>query len=121
MEKLKEKWYTLTKEEKERYKYLEMLDLNEKSLSKMEGKDTMMEEYEELVKKLNADSGFRMHITEEQDAQLIYNSDMELAEERGAKQKAIETAKKLLHKAFDVEEIVDLTGLSIEEVNSLKE
>ncbi len=43
----------------------------------------------------------------------------EEAREEGAKQKALETAKKLLAKNMPVEEIADVTGLTIEKVNAL--
>ena len=63
-----------------------------------------------------------MHITEEEDAELMYRSDIELAEERGAKQKAIETAKVLLTMPnISIEQIVEATKLSIEEIEKLKE
>lgn len=39
----------------------------------------------------------------------------------GAKKKAVETASKLLNKNISVETIAECTGLSLEEVNKLKE
>lgn len=43
------------------------------------------------------------------------------AREDGARDKAIETASKLLNKNIPVETIAECTGLSLEEVNKLKE
>ena len=124
MAKLDKSWYTLGNEEKERYKYLNMLGLSRKSLGELEGKDAIMKEYEETVSKLNKDAKFRMHVTEEEDEMLVYNSSIELAEERGmekgSKQKAIETAKKMLNNDVSIEDISKYTELSIEEINSLK-
>lgn len=126
MEKLKKEWYTLSRKEQERYKYLEMLDLNKKSLENFTNEgDTIMKEYEEAVKKLNTNPEFRMHITEEEDEKLVYESDIYLAEERGlkkgAKQNAIEVAKKLLSLGSNtLEQIAEATKLTIEEVKQLQ-
>jgi len=43
------------------------------------------------------------------------------AEERGEQKKQIEIAKKLLIKGFDNDSISDITGLSVEEIEGLKE
>ena len=42
------------------------------------------------------------------------------AKEEGAQQKAIETAIKMLEKKYPVEEIADLTGLTVEKVLELQ-
>ena len=42
------------------------------------------------------------------------------AKEQGAQQKAIETAIKMLEKKYPVEEIADLTGLTVEKVLELQ-
>ena len=97
-----------------------MLDLEEKKLEKFTEGDKIMKEYEEAIKKLNKDEGFRMHLTEEEDAELIYRSDMHLARDEGAKQKAIETAKKLLNKKMPIEEIAEVTELSMDEIKVLE-
>lgn len=41
--------------------------------------------------------------------------------EEGSKQKAYEIAKKMLKKGNSIEDICDITGLSIEEIEQLKE
>lgn len=120
MAKLKKEWYNLNKKEKERYKYLQMLDLNQKSLERFKGEDAIMKEYEEAVKKLNQDSKFRMHITEEEDERLMFESSMELAEEKGEKQKAIEVAKKMFIKGLPIKEVQEFTDLSYKELLEIK-
>ena len=124
MEKLNKAWYTLSKKDQEKYKYLQMLDIEEKSLDSFTKGDKVMEEYADAIKKLNKDEEFRMHITEEEDAELIYRSDMHLARDegikQGAKQNAIETAKKMLDKNKPIEEIEEFTGLSQEEIEELQ-
>lgn len=131
MEKLNKEWYTLSEQEREKFKYLEMLDLNQKSLERFTKGDRIMKEYEEIVKKLNKDSEFRMHITEEEDERLIFESSMELAVEKGLqkglekglkkgeKQKALAIAQKMLNKGKSVAEVKEFTDLSIEEIKSL--
>lgn len=108
-----------------------MLDLNQKSLEMFTKGDRIMKEYEEIVKKLNKDSEFRMHITEEEDERLIFESSMELAVEKGLqkglekglkkgeKQKALAIAQKMLNKGKSVAEVKEFTDLSIEEIKSL--
>lgn len=122
MEKLKRSWYNLSMEEKERYKYLEMLDMEEEKLKELSKGDEVVKKYEKEIKKLNEDKEFRMHITEEEDERLIYNSDMRLAEERGIEKgtrlQAIEISKRLLAK-MSKEEIASITGLSLEEIETL--
>ncbi len=126
MEKLKKEWYTLSRKEQERYKYLKMLDMNKESLEKFTNEgDAIMKEYEEAIKKLNVDEEFRMHITEEEDERLMYESSMELAEERGEKlglrKGTIEVAKSLLSLNVNtIEQIAEATNLSIEEIRQLK-
>ena len=39
--------------------------------------------------------------------------------EQGEKRKALETARKMLKKGFSLEEVTDLTGLTISELKSL--
>jgi predicted transposase/invertase (TIGR01784 family) len=49
-----------------------------------------------------------------------YNSDIGSAERRGEAKKALETAQKMLGKGVDLADISEFTGLSIEDIKSLK-
>ena len=49
-----------------------------------------------------------------------HNSDMTIAREEGALQKAIETAKNLLSMQLSIEQIAQATGLSVDEIEQLK-
>lgn len=83
-----------------------------------------MKEYEEALKKINENEEIRLHISEEKDAEMIYNSDILLAKEEGqkegAKQTFIEVAKKLLSKGFKLKDIAEYTELSKEEIEEIK-
>lgn len=129
LEKLKKEWYTLDKKEQEKYKYLYMLDLDEVSLKRLVGEDKVMKEYEEALKKNNQNEKIRLHISEEKDAEMIYSSDIELAEEKGkteglevgAKQKAKEVAESLLKLGtMTLEQISEITKLSMSEVKTIQ-
>lgn len=121
LEKLKKEWYTLDKKEQEKYKYLYMLDLDEYSLKRFVGEDKVMKEYEEAIKKINQNEKIRLHISEEKDAEMIYNSDIVLAKEEGQKEGAKQVAKKLLSLGINtIEQIAEATELSLEEVKQLK-
>ena len=50
-----------------------------------------------------------------------YEEGKEEGIEEGSKQKAYEIAKKMLKKGNSIEDICDITGLSIEEIEQLKE
>lgn len=119
LEKLKKEWYTLSKKEQEKYKYLYMLDLDEYSLKRFVGEDKVMKEYEEAIKKVNQNEEIRLHISEKKDAEMIYNSDIVLAKEEGAKQTSVEVAKKMLLEGEELDKIAKFTGLSKEEIDKI--
>lgn len=130
VEKLKKDWYNLNKEEQEKYKYIRMLDLDKENLKIQKG-DKIMEEYEKALSKLNNDEEFRTLLTEEEDAENCYRSDLELAEEKGIetgiekgkqegiKQNSINIAKKMLDNNEPIEKIIKYSNLTKEEIENL--
>lgn len=129
---LKEMWYDFSSKEKEIYKYLYMLDLEKKELEVFTKGDSHMEEYKDKLNKLNNDKKFIDRISAEEDRLYCYNSDIEIAEEKGKnegkaegisigeKQEKINIAKNMLKEDIDIDLIVKITGLSKEEVLLLK-
>ena len=73
----------------------------------------------EEVKRVNEDPRFREYMTKEEDQKKILKSLITEATAEGEQQKAIEMAKKMIGK-YPVEEIHELTGLAIEEIERIQ-
>ncbi len=127
MEKLKEIWYDKNELEIEKNKYLLMLDMEIKDLKKL-SKDRVVKEYMEKIEKLNEDPIFINWITKEKDEQMIKNTQLYRATQEGIniginqgfQQRNMEIAKNLLNKNMSVEDIMDITGLTKEEIENCK-
>ena len=130
MEKLKKIWYDKNELEIEKNKYLLMLDMEIKDIKKL-SKDKVVREYMEKIEKLNNDPMFINWITKEKDEQMIKNTQLYNATQeginigisqginQGMKQEKIEIAKSMLKKNMVIEDIIDITGLSKEEIKKL--
>ena len=123
MEKLKEIWYDKNELEIEKNKYLLMLDMEIKDLKKL-SKDRVVKEYMEKIEKLNEDPIFINWITKEKDEQMIKNTQLYRATQnginQGMKKEKISISKTLLNKNMSVEDIMDITGLTREEIENCK-
>ena len=127
-------WYSKNEEEIEKKKYMIMLDLGKKELETMP-KDKIVDKYITKVTIVNNDPEFMSYMSEEEDKRKIqnslyneakedgikegYNSGVNDGIEQGSNNKSIEIARNMLNKNMKIEEISELTGLSIEKVNSL--
>lgn len=120
MDKFMKYWYNLDKEKIEEYKHLIMLDLNEEELSKLSKGDELVMEYEKEITDLNNQETFQSYMTYEEDQQMINNTEKHMAYEEGIKTEKVEIAKSMLSKNIDINTISECTGLSIEEINTLK-
>ncbi len=118
MEKLKEIWYDKNELEIEKNKYLLMLDMEISDLKKL-SKDQVVREYMEKIEKLNEDPIFINWITKEKDAQMIKNTQLYRATQEGINYEKIKISKTLLNKNMNIEDIMDITGLSKEELEKL--
>ena len=134
MDKYKELLYNNNKEGIEKNKYLLMLDMNKEELEEYKT-DKVVKEYMEKMERLNQNPMFINWITKEKDEQMILNTRLSDAEERGIKQgltqginqgitqgieKAnIEIAKKMLVEQADIHMISRVTGLDIEKIKNL--
>ncbi len=130
MEKLKEIWYDKNELEIEKNKYLLMLDMEISDLKKL-SKDRVVKEYMEKIEKLNNDPMFINWITKEKDEQMIKNTQLYNATQeginigisqginQGLQKRNIEIAKSMLNKNMNIEDIIDITGLSKEEIKKL--
>ena len=82
----------------------------------------------EKIEKLNEDPIFINWITKEKDEQMIKNTQLYRATQEGInigisqeiKKEKFEIAKTLLNKNMSIEDIIDITGLTKEEIESYK-
>ena len=127
-------WYSKNEEEIKKNQYMIMLDLDKKELKNMP-KDKIVDKYITNVTIINDDPEFQKYMSEEEDKRKIQNSLLSEAKEEGISQgytsgindgiskgenkKSIEIAKNMLKKNMSIEDISDITGLSIEEINKL--
>ena len=123
-------WYSKNEEEIKKNQYMIMLDLDKKGLENMP-KDKIVDKYITNVTIVNDDPEFQKYMSEEEDKRKIQNSLLSEAKEngytsgindgisKGENKKSIEIAKNMLKKNMSIEDISDITGLSIEEINKL--
>ena len=127
MDKLMEYWYHKDEEKIKEYMYLIMLDLDKEQLESIEHKDKVVTKFMKDLYEINDDPAFRLFLTEEEDQEMIHNTELKLARKEGEEhgqqlgeyQAKIDMAKKMLGK-YSIEEIKNLTNLSEEEIGKLK-
>ena len=120
-------WYSKNEEEIKKNQYMIMLDLDKKELKNMP-KDKIVDKYITNVTIVNDDPEFQKYMSEEEDKKKIQNSLLSEAREngindgisKGENKKSIEIAKNLLSMNMSLEDISKATGLSVEEINKLK-
>ena len=111
-------WYSKNEDEIKKNQYMIMLDLDKKELKNMP-KDKIVDKYITNVTIVNDDSEFQKYMSEEEDKKKIQNSLLSEAKEEGISQEKVSIAKNMLNKNMSIEDISDITGLSIEEINKL--
>ena len=111
-------WYSKNEDEIKKNQYMIMLDLDKKELKNMP-KDKIVDKYITNVTIVNDDPEFQKYMSEEEDKKKIQNSLLSEAKEEGISQEKISIAKNMLNKNMSIEDISDITGLSIEEINKL--
>lgn len=111
-------WYSKNEEEIEKKKYMIMLDLGKKELETMP-KDKIVDKYITKVTIVNNDPEFMSYMSEEEDKRKIQNSLYNEAKEDGIKEGSIAIARNMLNKNMKIEEISELTGLSIEIIKGI--
>ena len=120
-------WYSKNEDEIKKNQYMIMLDLDKKELKNML-KDKIVDKYITNVTIVNYDPEFQKYMSEEEDKKKIQNSLLSEAKEEGMEQGYTsgindgikQTAKNMLNKNMPLEDISDITGLSIEEINELR-
>ena len=120
-------WYSKNEDEIKKNQYMIMLDLDKKELKNMP-KDKIVDKYITNVTIVNDNPEFQKYMSEEEDKKKIQNSLLSEAREngindgisKGVSQEKVSIAKNMLNKNMSIEDISDITGLSVEEINKLK-
>ena len=119
-------WYSKNEEEIKKNLYMIMLDLDKKELENMP-KDKIVDKYITNVTIVNDDPEFQKYMSEEEDKKKIQNSLLSEAKEEGIEQGYTsgindgikQTAKNMLKRNMSIEDISEITDLSIEEIKKL--
>lgn len=120
MDKIMQFWYDLDEKKINEYKHLIMLDLESSDLKKISKGDEFMEEFENKLTNLNEDETFQSAMTYEEDQKLILNTTKKYAYEQGVKEKENDIVINMLNKNCDISFISDITKLSLEEIDKIK-
>ena len=127
MDKVMEYWYTKDEKKIKEYLYLILLDLEKEELEEVAKESLEVEKYMKDLEKVNEDPRFREFMTKEEDERKIRNTEIYAAREeglsqgflQGSKQEKIEIAKKMLSKDKSIEEIMEFTSLTKNEIDQL--
>ena len=120
-------WYSKNEYEIKKNLYMIMLDLDKKELENMP-KDDIVDKYITNVTIVNDNPEFQKYMSEEEDKKKIQNSLLSEAKETGytsgindgiSKEK-VSIAKNMLNKNISIEDISDITGLSVEAIENIK-
>ena len=121
-----DEWYNSNnkKEYYEKYKYILLLGMTKEELSDIKDDDKVIKKIRNDVEKLNQNEDFYQLFTDEEDQEILNNSIYEEGLEYGMKQgsidKTLDIAKKLLKMNMNISDIASATGLSLDEINNIK-
>lgn len=119
-------WYSKNEEEIKKNMYLIMLNLDKKELEAMpkDKRDKVVDKYITNVTIVNDNPEFQKYMSEEEDKRKVQNSLISEAKNEGLSEgenkKSIEIAENMLKKNMSMEDISEITGLAVEEINKLR-
>ena len=118
----KDKWYNLgkSKEYYEKYKSILMFSFDENEFKNLKDSDEYMKKIKNDVEKLNDDSNFYQWMTDEEDRKMMENSVKKEGIKEGIRENEISIVKNMKNKKYPIEDIKDVTGLSIDEINEIQ-
>ena len=112
-------------EEREKYKYLLMLDEDKHGLEEFYPDNSIVQYYRSEIMRLNSDADFVKELSEEEENQKVFNTEKKIAYndgvQSGIEQKNIETVKNFYELGIPLETIAKGTNLSLEEVKKILE
>ena len=98
------------------YEFLAIFDFDKEELKKVESGDKYMTEFKKKVESLNNNKRYKEFLSAEEDMRKTNNTFKEI----GALEEKRHIAKKLLKKNMNIQDISDVTGLSLEKIEILK-
>ena len=127
--KYKRMWYDKNINGDKEHLYLVMLTSNKNELEELGKKDALAKKVGSKVFELNEDEEKRIQMKLKKDAQYIARKERELAEERGIKkglkrgirENQITTVKRMLQRNMDIKEIVEISGLTEQEIQDIQD
>ena len=105
------------KGELDEYKYLLMLDMTLEELASFYPSDEIIREYGDALMKYSEDT-FIYPYSEEEEKEMLHNTELDLAYNEGVEQNKIEMIKNLKDK-LSTQEIAEVAKLSIERVKEI--
>ena len=69
--------------------------------------------------RLNSNAKFIREISEEEEKEMIHNTELKLSKQEGKEEKTIDVIKNLLIKHMSIEDIADVVNLSTDEVKNI--
>ena len=121
----KDKWYNLGKEKEyyEKYKSILMFSFDEDEFKSLKDSDNYMKKIKEDVEKLNNDTEFYQWMTDEEDRKMMQNSakkeGIQEGIEKGIHKNQKEIVRNMKKKKYPIEDIKEITGVSIEEIEKI--
>ena len=120
IENVKKEWYDKNIQGDKENIHLVMLGASEEELVELSKKDELVKEFDQKMYILNSDGTFIRTVSEEEDKERLTNTRISLAKEEATQNEKMEIAKAMLGKS-DMSYISEVTGLSIAEIEKLKE
>ena len=112
MDKIKDEWYNGNK----KYEFLAILDFNKEELEKVGSGDRYMTEFKKRIESLNDNREYKEFLSAEEDMRKTNNTFKEI----GRREEAAIIAKNLLKKNMSIQDIAEVTGLPLSEIEKLK-
>lgn len=117
LDKIMSFWYSKDEENIQKYKHFIMLDLEKDELRALtKGENGFMENYEKSLNELNDDEYFQTDITREEDMIMCFNTEKELAYQKGVEERNQEIVSNMLKENMNLELIHNITKLSMDEI-----
>lgn len=117
-------WYNEKEKEVEENIIIVMIGLEQKELKRLSEKDAVVKRYMKELDRVNEEPEFREYMSYEEDQRKITNSliseGIKEGMEKGKQETSIKIATKLLEKGTTIEEVMDITGLSKEEIEQIQ-
>ena len=104
--------------EVDKYKYILMLNKSEEELESFYPGDEIIKDYGEALMKYKSD-GFIYPYTNDEEKEMIHNTEKQLAYDEGVEQTKIDVIKNMLTAGSKIENIAIALGISVDEIEKI--